>query len=1112
MNRKKVSFKTRVTKAFKDNDGNMHVIAIASDDKPDCELDRMSERCIEGFVKQCKNGIDILDNHRSTFPFGRTVDAWKEEEADRISLVVDIQLDHKYPQSVDLFQGVSQGEEDKQLSIGGWLDPDAGIEYEFNSAGQRVRVINGIELDHIAITRPQQACNSRAGFLSAMIKDVLGSGTEFNKHKYEKLLLAVQKQNGDKGQILSGITGDSASLNEVTHFHEFAMFIDEDGVVSAGETGTPINFNDQYLEPHTHIISSYIKTDEARDHHHILLAPVLELGNDNRLDIKVFSEDIPEELKEDTDVYSKWGNKVFSVLESDEMSKDMEYFYAKELSNKMDSIKDDSEKFRRAFDTKSVNAFIENREKKFNRELKEVIEECIALECNDMGEGIEKVSQETCFSVFDYGILLVNAITGKDVKVEEEDLEKLNTLSRELSLDIERDFNREAALKDIPKEKLIKEFNKDYFAVLLESLKKSFSKIDFYDEDSATFVPNEDYSFSIKGVKVPIPCGDIEDVILRVSVLPQDVSGKISRIKGNYSLGKTSSENGHFHKYILRKDGEGIALNSLGHIHNIKDNFIKENLDHIHKLGGDNSMTNIVPFTSVPLAEIEHELEEDSNNEDIKRYAWHNGSTGAFLHHNSDGEAVLRNLIVCLSDVLGLHGSKPEISSEEAKSVVSHLSKHFEDFSLEVPNKIKEIREKGFDDYEFPEKGEKNEKNNFIAHFETQGVEMLWFDDLLEGDDMGDQKEDKKENEERLDDDSSSKEDDKKEESNEDIKEEDSSDEKNSDEEKDEEDANESDEEDKEEEKDATGDGQGQGNDPSGTGGTDTCYCSNPDCDYSEPHERGEPCNDLTCSECGAELTGVAPEDVEDSYSEEEVDSEKTSKSIFSKIYNKLTRKSSDDEDESKEDNKDEDESEGEEEKDGDDEDESEGKDEGGEEDESDSEDGSEDNSEEDSEKNKEDEVEVSTILNFAGFREAYAQARELALGGVASTQVKDLFNAMDEFLAEKDLVDKSGMQEAIEKSIQDKVEAVLTDVLPNFVKSMEDIAKAVANSDEKVAELTKGLANLENRLEDLETLSGGSRQEREDGSEEDEIDDSDNAVFGGIFDTAAEKALRKRK
>lgn len=53
---------------------------------------------------------------------------------------------------------------------------------------------------------------------------------------------------------------------------------------------------------------------------------------------------------------------------------------------------------------------------------------------------------------------------------------------------------------------------------------------------------------------------------------------------------------------------------------------------------------------------------------------------------------------------------------------------------------------------------------------------------------------------------------------------------------------------------------QGRGGVPAGTGGTDSCTCSNSECsEYKKPvpHERGIPCNELLCKECGESLTGI---------------------------------------------------------------------------------------------------------------------------------------------------------------------------------------------------------------------------------------------------------------
>ena len=50
------------------------------------------------------------------------------------------------------------------------------------------------------------------------------------------------------------------------------------------------------------------------------------------------------------------------------------------------------------------------------------------------------------------------------------------------------------------------------------------------------------------------------------------------------------------------------------------------------------------------------------------------------------------------------------------------------------------------------------------------------------------------------------------------------------------------------------GSGQGVGNTRQGQGGFSRCIC--PQCGYSEAHDRGQPCNSITCPKCGVSLQG----------------------------------------------------------------------------------------------------------------------------------------------------------------------------------------------------------------------------------------------------------------
>lgn len=47
---------------------------------------------------------------------------------------------------------------------------------------------------------------------------------------------------------------------------------------------------------------------------------------------------------------------------------------------------------------------------------------------------------------------------------------------------------------------------------------------------------------------------------------------------------------------------------------------------------------------------------------------------------------------------------------------------------------------------------------------------------------------------------------------------------------------------------------QGEGTDREYDGGADFCVC--PKCGYEVEHERGTPCNQKKCPECGIALTG----------------------------------------------------------------------------------------------------------------------------------------------------------------------------------------------------------------------------------------------------------------
>lgn len=175
------SFDTIIEKAFKDEAGDLFITAVASDTKMDHHGDRMSKAALKLMEKQAKAGLPILDNHRSTFPFGKTVDGKVVKLGTSWQLVVTIKLDKRFPESAVIWDEVQSGNSEKQLSIGGMINFDnpKAVVFEEDENGNFVRTINDIVLEHIAATRKDMAANARAGFLDAIAKSL-------DDHKLDK--------------------------------------------------------------------------------------------------------------------------------------------------------------------------------------------------------------------------------------------------------------------------------------------------------------------------------------------------------------------------------------------------------------------------------------------------------------------------------------------------------------------------------------------------------------------------------------------------------------------------------------------------------------------------------------------------------------------------------------------------------------------------------------------------------------------------------------------------------------------------------------------------------------------------------------------------------------
>ena len=166
-----------VMKAYQDDAGKMHVVAVASDDGTDLQSDQMTEKALTKMASQALSGVPLLDNHQSTFEFGRTVSAQvvtKEVDGKPVrQFVVDLELNADYPEARALFKDIKNKRCNKQLSIGGKLNLKNvnAVSVTMTSKGL-VRKINDVDLDHIACTRARKAANPRTGFVDAIMKSI----------------------------------------------------------------------------------------------------------------------------------------------------------------------------------------------------------------------------------------------------------------------------------------------------------------------------------------------------------------------------------------------------------------------------------------------------------------------------------------------------------------------------------------------------------------------------------------------------------------------------------------------------------------------------------------------------------------------------------------------------------------------------------------------------------------------------------------------------------------------------------------------------------------------------------------------------------------------------
>ncbi len=185
--------------------GKHYVKAIATDTEKDYHDERMSENCLNGLANcintQSPHTVGLLPNHWDAFEIGIVTSGKVIDSPDVLgakALETEIELNFEYPEARALYNDVKDKKCMKQLSIGGYPNPENESPYYWeprvylDSDGGVVQdwtlVLDDVILEHIAVTRPNKAANNRTGFVGTIAKSLgLSKPEKFNMKGGEEM-------------------------------------------------------------------------------------------------------------------------------------------------------------------------------------------------------------------------------------------------------------------------------------------------------------------------------------------------------------------------------------------------------------------------------------------------------------------------------------------------------------------------------------------------------------------------------------------------------------------------------------------------------------------------------------------------------------------------------------------------------------------------------------------------------------------------------------------------------------------------------------------------------------------------------------------------------------
>ncbi len=212
-------FSCGIDRVWKSEEGKLLFEGVASTTAVDSQKERMSEKAIERMVAHPP--LDLVDAHANRRA-GQELGVTLKHIADGGTFKIIGEFFDDNPDAIRVWKRMSEGKR-YGLSVGGKV---VGAHWEVTKGvGERVRVIDDLELNHIAITPPGGQANPDC-WLSAMAKSVEGEFTDEVEVEGEALVDDLDKAFDEAVDALAK-AGARHSRKDVAALHTAMQTLQE---------------------------------------------------------------------------------------------------------------------------------------------------------------------------------------------------------------------------------------------------------------------------------------------------------------------------------------------------------------------------------------------------------------------------------------------------------------------------------------------------------------------------------------------------------------------------------------------------------------------------------------------------------------------------------------------------------------------------------------------------------------------------------------------------------------------------------------------------------------------------------------------------------------------